>query len=152
MCRAALFLLVVRSLYTTVLGKWGMTPPEMPTQCSLLRDSPSLCVEEYRSGALHTVVLGLGDEGPLQANTTYFYQAGDVSDGETFRFTTSPPPGSFPYRLVSRACTLTAIVLAVPGAWPRSLGPLLAASMGRGATSRCSAPEHGSLAAHCCSL
>ena len=75
----------------------------MPTQCSLLRGSTSLCVEEYRSGALHMVVLGLGEEGPLEANTTYFYQAGDLSDGEIFRFTTPPPPGSFPYKMVSGA-------------------------------------------------
>ena len=95
----------------------------MPTQCSLLRVSPSLCVEEYRSGALHTVVLGLGDEGPLEANTTYFYQAGGISGGETFKFTTPPPPGSFPYRMVSEASTSD---LSCPGcaaaAWHRFTG------------------------------
>ena len=124
----------------------------MPAQCSLLRVSPLLCVEEYRSGALHTVVLGLGDEGPLEANTTYFYQAGDISDGEIFRFTTPPPPGSFPYRLVSEASILTFIVPAVLGPWNKYLGPLLALLIGLGATSCCSAAEGGSFAAHPCSI
>ena len=59
--------------------------------------------DEYRSGALHRVVLGIGAEGPLEASTQYFYQVGDPQLGlsELYSFTTPPEIGvdSFPYRL-----------------------------------------------------
>ena len=31
-------------------------------------------VPSYSSGALHQVVIGLGEEGPLQSTKTYFYR------------------------------------------------------------------------------
>lgn len=59
--------------------------------------------DEYQSGALHHVVLGTGDDGPLQANREYFYQVGDPNGAlsEPYSFTTPPETGaaSFPYRL-----------------------------------------------------
>ncbi len=57
--------------------------------------------DEYQSGALHHVTLGLGPEGPLRANTQYFYQVGDpqLALSELYSFTTPPEAGVFPYRL-----------------------------------------------------
>lgn len=59
--------------------------------------------DEYQSGALHHVTLGLGPEGPLKANTQYFYQVGDpqLVLSELYSFMTPPEAGShsFPYRL-----------------------------------------------------
>ena len=57
--------------------------------------------DEYQSGALHHVVLGLGPEGPLQADTEYFYQVGDpeLALSEQYSFMTPPEASSFPYRL-----------------------------------------------------
>ena len=57
--------------------------------------------DEYQSGALHHVVLGLGPEGPLKASTEYHYQVGDqeFALSELYSFTTPPEASSFPYRL-----------------------------------------------------
>ena len=59
--------------------------------------------DEYQSGALHHVTLGLGPDGPLKANTQYYYQVGDphLALSELYSFTTPPEAGenSFPYRL-----------------------------------------------------
>ena len=59
--------------------------------------------DEYQSGALHHVTLGLGPEGPLKANTQYFYQVGDAQLGlsDLYSFITPPEVGanSLPYRL-----------------------------------------------------
>ncbi len=59
--------------------------------------------DEYQSGALHHVTLGLGPEGPLKASTQYFYRVGDpqLALSELYSFTTPPEAGanSFPYRL-----------------------------------------------------
>ncbi|KAL0042650.1 hypothetical protein WJX79_006674 [Trebouxia sp. C0005] len=59
--------------------------------------------DEYQSGALHHVILGLGPEGPLKASTQYFYQVGDpqLALSELYSFTTPPEAGanSLPYRL-----------------------------------------------------
>ncbi|KAK9825687.1 hypothetical protein WJX81_004210 [Elliptochloris bilobata] len=59
--------------------------------------------DDYSSGTLHTVLLGVGEGGPLAPNTQYFYMVGD-SDGaqsEALSFTTPPltGPESLPYRL-----------------------------------------------------
>ncbi|KAK9820918.1 hypothetical protein WJX74_007259 [Apatococcus lobatus] len=60
---------------------------------------------EYESGALHSVILGQGPEGPLLPSTTYYYQVGDPAPGgemsPVFSFNTTPPvgPASLPYRL-----------------------------------------------------
>lgn len=65
--------------------------------------------DEYQSGALHHAILGTGADGPLQANTHYFYQVGDPSQdanssdalSEIYSFKTPPEvgPNSFPYHL-----------------------------------------------------
>ncbi|KAK9915993.1 hypothetical protein WJX75_007091 [Coccomyxa subellipsoidea] len=59
--------------------------------------------DDYVSGALHHVVLGVGPEGPLQPDTTYYYTCGDPDLGMSpeFSFRTPPltGPSSFPYRL-----------------------------------------------------
>lgn len=59
--------------------------------------------DEYQSGALHHVTLGLGPEGPLKANTQYFYQVGDaqLALSDLYSFITPPEVGanSLPYRL-----------------------------------------------------
>lgn len=61
---------------------------------------------EYDSGALHHVVIGAGDEGPLPFNTTIYYRCGDPGQGEGAwsderSFVTAPRVGadSLPYRL-----------------------------------------------------
>ena len=64
---------------------------------------------EYESGALHSVILGQGPEGPLLPSTTYFYQVGDPRPGgelsPIFSFNTTPSvgPQSLPYRYVPAA-------------------------------------------------
>ena len=57
--------------------------------------------DEYQSGALHHAVLGLGAEGPLLADTEYFYQVGDpeLALSELYAFKTPPEATTFPYRL-----------------------------------------------------
>ncbi|CAL8470424.1 g9966 [Coccomyxa elongata] len=59
--------------------------------------------DDYVSGALHHVVLGVGPEGPLLPDTTYYYTCGDPDLGMSpeFSFRTPPVTGptSFPYRL-----------------------------------------------------
>ena len=59
--------------------------------------------DEYESGALHHVILGTGADGPLKADTHYYYQLGDLNGtlSELYTFKTPPEigPTSFPYRL-----------------------------------------------------
>lgn len=58
---------------------------------------------EYNSGALHHVVIGGGEEGPLAPNTTYFYRVGDPDRvwSSEFSFKTLLPagPSAFPLRV-----------------------------------------------------
>jgi 3',5'-cyclic AMP phosphodiesterase CpdA len=61
-------------------------------------------VPSYSSGALHHVVVGLGEEGPLAALATYFYRVGDPEMGWSAEFNFTMPreahqDGGFPYRL-----------------------------------------------------
>ncbi|PSC71931.1 putative purple acid phosphatase 20 [Micractinium conductrix] len=57
----------------------------------------------YLSGAIHRVIVGAGDEGPLPPNSTIFYRVGDPSQGwsREFSFKTAPlvGPDTLPYRL-----------------------------------------------------
>lgn len=58
----------------------------------------------YVSGAMHHVVVGSGEEGPLNASSTYFYRVGDPlrSWSEEFSFVVPKEfyqQGGFPYRL-----------------------------------------------------
>jgi hypothetical protein len=61
-------------------------------------------VPSYSSGALHQVVVGLGEEGPLQSTKTYFYRVGDPDLGWSDEFNFTMPPEAhqnlgLPYRL-----------------------------------------------------
>lgn len=57
--------------------------------------------EDYESGALHHVVLGLGFQQPLAPATTYYYRCGDpnLAWSHEYTFRTSPLVGvaSLPY-------------------------------------------------------
>ena len=63
--------------------------------------------DAYESGALHRVLLGLGQGGPLPPDTTIFYKVGDPELGmsQEFNFTTQPVTGqqALPYRSVVSA-------------------------------------------------
>ena len=65
--------------------------------------------DEYVSGALHTVLLGVGEEGPLAPDTEVFYVCGDAGTSmwsREFSFRTQPKlgPSSLPYRHSSLLC------------------------------------------------
>jgi hypothetical protein len=72
------------------------------THASTCRRVRACAQDDYESGAIHHVVLGAGEGGPLQPDTTYFYSCGDPARGmsEELSFRTPPVTGpqSFPYR------------------------------------------------------
>lgn len=57
----------------------------------------------YLSGAIHRVLFGAGEEGPVLPNATIYYRVGDPDRGwsseRSFRSAPLAGPGALPYRL-----------------------------------------------------